>query len=202
MALKLKAMKSAGVQCSTNPDMFAKLDATQATDLLTEIKVDPVKYMVWKKVQIEVNNKTKEKMKTVNVTGAKKEFIKVVKQEIMEFKGHVERVKNQCYQVKRLKEILPNNNAIVQMNLAEDYKCQSQDKIQSAYWNTNQVTIHPAVVYHKDDDNLKYISFAFVSDEPRHNASTDYAILKKLIPEIKIIIPDLKMVHYWADSPT
>ena len=42
----------------------------------------------------------------------------------------------------------------------------------------------------------------FVSDESGHNASTVYAILKKLIPEIKIIIPDLKMVHYWTDSPT
>ena len=46
MVLKLEAMKSAGVQCSTNPDTSATLDATQATDLLTEIKVDPVRYMV------------------------------------------------------------------------------------------------------------------------------------------------------------
>ena len=188
MALKLKAMKSAGVQCFTNPDTFAQLDATQATDLLTEIKVDPVRYMVWKKVQIEVNNKTKEKMKIVNVSAAKEEFIKVVKEEIMEFKDHIERVKNQYNQVKRLKEILPNNNVLVQMDFEEDYKCQSQDEIQSAYWNTTQVTIHPAVVYYKDDDNLKHKSFVFVSDEPGHNASTVYAILKKLIPEIKIII--------------
>ena len=92
MALKLKAMKSAGVQYSTNPDTFAKLDATQATDLLTEIKVDPVKYMVWKKVQIEVNNKTKERMKIVNVSAAKEEFIKVVKEEIMESKDHIKSI--------------------------------------------------------------------------------------------------------------
>ena len=96
------------------------LDATQATDLLTEIKVDPVRYMVWKKVQIEVNNKTKKKMKIVNVSAAKEEFIKVVKEEIMEFKDHVERVKNQCNQVKRLKEILPNNSVMVQMDFTED----------------------------------------------------------------------------------
>ena len=40
-----------------------------------------------------MNNKTKEKMKTVNVSAAKEEFIKVAKEEIMEFKDHVERVK-------------------------------------------------------------------------------------------------------------
>ena len=98
-------MKSVGVQCSTNPDTFAKLDATQARDVLTEIKVDLVRYMVWKKVQIEVNNKTKEKMKIVNVSAAKEEFIKMVKEEIMAFKDHVERVKYQYNQVKRPKEI-------------------------------------------------------------------------------------------------
>ena len=158
--------------------------------------------MVWKKVQIEVNNKTKEKMKIVNVSAAKEEFIKVVKEEIMEFKDHIERAKSQYNHMKRLKEILPNNNVLVQMGFADNYKCQSQDEIQSPYWNTTQVTIHPAVVYYKDDDNLKHKSFVFVSDEPGHDASTVYAILKKLIPEIKIIIPDLKMVHYWSNSPT
>ena len=122
------ALKSADVQCSTNPDTFAKLDATQTTDLLTEIKVDPVRYMVWKKVQIEVNNKTKEKMKILNVSAAKEEFIKVVKEEIMEFKDHVERVKNQYNQVKRLKEILPNNNVLVQMDFVEDYNVNPRTK--------------------------------------------------------------------------
>ena len=74
--------------------------------------------------------------------------------------------------MKRLKEILPNNNVLVQMDFAEDYKCQSQDEIQSAYWNTTQVTIHPTIVYYKDDDNLKHKSFVFVFDETGHNAST------------------------------
>ena len=69
--------------------------------------------MVWKKVQIEENNKRKDKMKIVNVRAAKEEFIKVIKEEIMEFKNRVERVKNQYNQVKRLKEILPNNNVMV-----------------------------------------------------------------------------------------
>ena len=74
--------------------------------------------MVWKKVQIEVNNKTKEKMKIENVSAAKEEFIKVVKEEIIEFKDHVERVKNRYNQVKRLEEILTNNNVMVQMDFA------------------------------------------------------------------------------------
>ena len=125
-----------------------------------------------------------------------------MKEEIVEFKDHVERVKNQYNQFKQLKEILPSNHAMVQMDFAEDYKCQSQDEIQSAYWNATQVTLYPTVVYYKEENTLERKSFIFVSNEPAHNASTVFAILRKLVPEIKKIVPNLDMVHYWTDSPT
>ena len=201
MALKLKAVKSAGVQVSTDPDTFVCLDTPDAVGLLQDIKNEHLTYMVWKKVPVEINGKTKEKMKIVKVKKTKEDFLALMKEEIVEFKDHVERVKNQYNQVKQLKEILPSNHAMVQMDFAEDYKCQSQDEIQSAYWNATQVTLHPTVVYYKEENTLEHKSFVFVSDEPAHNASTVFAILKKLVPEIKKIVPNLDMVHYWTDSP-
>ena len=179
MALKLKAVKSAGVQVqvSTNPDTFVRLDTPDAIGLLQDIKNEYLTYMVWKKVPVEINGKTKEKMKIVNVKTTKEDFLALMKEVIVEFKDHVERVKNQYNQVKQLKEILPSNHAMVQMDFAEDYKCQSQDEIQSAYWNATQVTLHPTVVYHKEKNTLEHKSFVFVSDEPAHNASTVFAIL-------------------------
>ena len=202
MALKLKAVKSAGVQVSTNPDTFVRLDTPDAIGLLQDIKNEHLTYMVWKKVPVEINGKTKEKMKIINVKTTKEDFLALMKEEIVEFMDHVERVKNQYNQVKQLKEILPSNQAMVQMDFAEDYKCQSQDEIQSAHWNATQVTLHPTVVYYKEENTLEHKSFVFVSDEPAHNASTVFAILKKLVPEIKNIVPNLDMVHYRTDSPT
>ena len=134
---------------------------------------------------VEINGKIKEKMKIVNVKTIKEDFLVLTKEEIVEFKDHVEGVKNQYNQVKQLKEILPSNQAMVQMDFAEDYKCQSQDEIQSAYWNATQVTLHPTVVYYKEENTLKHKSFVFVFDKPAHNASTVFAILKQLVPESK-----------------
>lgn len=43
-------------------------------------------------------------------------------------------------------------------------------------------------------------NFIFVSD---HNAIAVFTnFLKKLVPEMKKILPDLKVVHYWSDSPS
>ena len=178
------------------------MDTPDAIGLLQDIKNEHLAYMVWKKVPVEINSKTKEKMKIVNVKTTKEDFLALMKEEIVEFKDHAGRVKNQYNQVKQLKEILPSNHAMVQMDFAEDYKCQSQDEIQSAYRNATQVTLHPTVVYYKEENTLEHKSFVFVSDEPAHNASTVFTILKKFVPEIKKIVPNLDMVHYWTDSPT
>ncbi|KAH3848809.1 hypothetical protein DPMN_091192 [Dreissena polymorpha] len=59
------------------------------------------------------------------------------------------------------------------------------------------------VAYWKNaDDELVHKSFVTVSDEASHKASTVLAFIDDLIPELKLIDPQLKMVHYWSDSPS
>ena len=90
------------------------------------------------------------------------------------------------------------------MDFAEDYRCRYQNEIQSAYWSSTQVTIHPMVIYFKQPGAQKscHQSFMFVSNEPHHDANFVFTLIGKLIPLLKEIVPDLKMVHYWTDSPT
>ena len=45
-------------------------------------------------------------------------------------------------------------------------------------------------------------SFVFVSDELSHNSTVVLAILEKLTTEMKSVVPDMKFIHYWTDSPT
>ena len=35
------------------------------------------------------------------------------------------------------------------MDFAEDYRCRSQNEIQSTKWSPTQVTTHPIVMYYK-----------------------------------------------------
>ena len=64
---------------------------------------------------------------------AKNSFETGFKQDIEKFEGLVERIKNQYNQLKKPKERLPNNHAIVQMDFAENYNCQSSEEPQSAH---------------------------------------------------------------------
>ena len=65
------------------------------------------------------------------------------------------------------------------------------------------VTLHPAVAYYRSADGLlSHKSKVFVSDELGHNSATVYAFLKELISNLKTMLPNLKHIHYYTNSPT
>ena len=200
MALKLRWLKSLGVKVHTSPDAFMKnVQQDSIDDLLTQCTTEKVKYSQWKRVEVE----GKKKMKVVDVEVPRQEFCNIFKEEMKNFREHAERVKVHYHQIKELKQNLPEGHMIVQMDFAENYACQSVEEVQSAYWNSTQVTLHPAVFYYKNNNNdLCHKSTVVVSDELGHNSATVYAIIRKLIPEMKAILPSLKYVHYVTDSPT
>ena len=64
------------------------------------------------------------------------------------------------------------------------------------------VTLHPAVTYFRQARKVKVKSFVFVSNEIRHDAKFIFALLKKLIPHVKLLVPNAKHCHFFSDSPT
>ena len=140
-------------------------------------------------------------MKVVSKTKTKLDFETCFKKEILAFREHVKRIKNQFAVQRNLKENLPANHIYIHMDFAEDYRCRSQEEIQSAYWSQTQVTIHPVVAYFKKDDKLCHQSYVFISDEPRHDAKFVFALLRSLVPQLIELIPTLEYSHYWTDSP-
>lgn len=200
VALKLRCLKAMGIKVHTSPDAFMKHDENNSIDDELQSKCEPkVKYSQWKRVDVE----GKKKMRIVQIEVDKADFIKIFKKEITEFEAHAERVKAQYGQLKELKSNLPEGHMIVQMDFAENYTCQSVEEVQSAWWNGTMVTLHPAVAYFNDENgSLIHQSTVFISDELAHNSSTVYAILRKLVPELKSIVPEVKYIHYFTDSPT
>ena len=202
MSLKLRGIKACGIKVTTNPDTFIKENSTDGQGLHDIVSALPatVKYSQWKRVE---DADGKKKMKIVSFEVRKKEFATTLREDIQKFSEHVARVKTQYDQLKKLKDRLPENHAIVQMDFAENYTCQSNEEVQSAYWNASMVTLHPAVAYMQSTDGkMEHNSRVFVSDELGHNAGTVFAILKKLLSEMKLASPNLTHVHYYTDSPT
>ena len=124
--------------------------------------------------------------------------------EVHSFRSHVNRVYKQFKQQNNLKENLPDNHVYIHMDFAEDYRCRSQNEIQSVYWSPTQVTIYPVVMYYKNrrEKENSHQSFVFVSSESHHDATFIYILINKVISLLKEIVPNLEMIHYWTDSPT
>ena len=108
-------------------------------------------------------------------------FISILQAQVRDFQEHVSRVRLQYQALHNLKENLPTGNAIVQMDFAENVSCCSADKVQSVFWNSSAVTLHPVVVYFKNENTeLEHKIYIFVSDDLGHNIGSVYAILQKL----------------------
>jgi hypothetical protein len=117
------------------------------------------------------------------------------------FLKHMERIAKQYTAISDLKNSFPIGHAVVQMDFAENFQCQTMDEIQSAYWNATSVTLHPVVAYYRETDggDLLHHNMVYTSDLNNHNSTAVLAILRSLVPQLKKI-PGENMIHYWTDS--
>lgn len=107
---------------------------------------------------------------------------------------------------------LPVNWVVLNLDFAENYSCENQNEIQSAYWGHNQVTIHPIVTYYNFPKCTIYTQevLIFVSDDLTHDSHAVAAFLKTanqhlrergLNIEREIIFSDGCAGQYKSDTP-
>lgn len=193
---KLKMLKKEGIEVSTNPEEYVRKNVAVDTSKLPEVT-----FSLWKRVQLENG---KKKMKIVQETMKSVDFSKIWEKEENEFKEHVFKIKTQYSQLRQLKENLPEKEILLHMDFAENYSCKTADEIQSAYWNQSQVTLHPIVVYFKDQTTKKlaHRSYVAISDCMQHSSSTVLAILDTFYGLNLDECAGVEHVHDWTDSPT
>jgi hypothetical protein len=119
------------------------------------------------------------------------------------FREHVQRMTSQYNAIRQLRENLPKNQVTAQMDFAENYSCGHLEEEQSAYFEKTQITVHPVVVHLDNEEGERcHKSYVMVTNERSHNAIAVLSFMKKLIVELKLLLPDLEMIHYLTDSPT
>ena len=74
--------------------------------------------------------------------------------------------------------------------------------MQSLHWNNGQYSIHPVVMYYRDNETnkLKEQSFGFVSAELKHDAVFVNEVIKKVCKHIKTSYPNIKHLKYFSDG--
>ena len=60
---------------------------------------------------------------------------------------------------KELKNNLEENTAIILVDFAENYSFVVQDAVQGFHWNNSQATLHPVVIYYKQNGKHFYMIF-------------------------------------------
>ena len=201
MAMILRAMKSASINVTANPEQATRdISLTQMGHLLDNLDDDDhIQYQEWKRTEMPDG---KKRMKVVQTSVNAKEFKEKVMSQYEKFICHCERIRVQFQGLKDLKANLPENHVLVQMDFAENFTAHCADEIQSAYWNQTGISLHPVVIYFKQGQDLTHNSFVFVSAELSHNSAAVYCIMKQLASEIKQMVPLVSKVHYWTDGPT
>lgn len=201
-ALKLRCLKNYKVSTVTSPDKFMDTYNTEEklSTLLQGINMTTIRYQEWKRKKMSDG---KERMRVVDLELPRGEFIEVMTKTYKDFASHIHKVIEQYKGLKHMKERLPVNHVLIQMDFSENYTCQSLEEIQSAYWNATAITLHPTVIYRKDENGkLFHDSIVFVSEVLQHNASMVLAIIKKVVEHVKKSDSNVKGMHFWTDSPT
>ncbi|ESO09020.1 hypothetical protein HELRODRAFT_168952 [Helobdella robusta] len=101
-------------------------------------------------------------------------FIERFSQKLDELSSHHYISKEQLKYLSDSKENLKNSECIALMDFAENYSVIIQDAIQSQHWSNTQVTLHPIVLYYRDDENLSVKSVCMISDCLDHNVFAVY----------------------------
>ena len=110
--------------------------------------------------------------------------------------------KAQAANLRQLKETLPTDSAVVLLDFAENYSFVCQDAVQSFHWDTAQATLHPFVIYHREneDGDLKCFNLCVISDDKKHNAFTVHYFIKLMMKQLKELKPNLRKVYYYSDG--
>lgn len=87
------------------------------------------------------------------------------------------------------------SECVLQIDFAENFKCESQDEVQQAHYNQKQISIFTTAVHHAQSTHCKVIA----SDNTHHGKETLVAYLYTIFKELS---PLIKTVNVWSDGPS
>ena len=109
--------------------------------------------------------------------------------------------KAQAKYLNEKKENLGQNEVLVLGDFAENYQYLIQDEIQSYHWSKEYCTLHPVVVYYRNNDGvLNHLSLCFISDDNTHDTAFVYQVQKMMIDHIHTVLPHVTKILYFSDG--
>jgi len=190
-------------KCQKCPNWFETMKDTSLN--LEEVVVQ---WGQWERVsQTEKgkDGKTKaKKMVRILKEGTLEEALQDLESKIPFFLEHVFIQRKQSSYFEECKTQLKSNEAVVQVDFAENYSCQYQDEIQAAHWCQEQVTLFTVAIWAKDpNDETICSTHVIVSDDHSHEKRSIAVFIDKVVNElISDKFPNVQQVHIFSDGPS
>jgi oligoribonuclease NrnB/cAMP/cGMP phosphodiesterase (DHH superfamily) len=93
------------------------------------------------------------------------------------------------------------------MDFSENYGCLFQSEVQSGFFDRNQVTIHPMIIYYKtkeEEENKETLvkrAIVGISEDNKHDADAVLEFEKQALNIVsKDIRIQIKEIHQWTDG--
>lgn len=128
------------------------------------------------------------------------EFIGKLSGQIRKLTKHHFIAKCQSNYIKDLKNNIQESEGIIIGDFSENYSFVVQDASQAFHWTRNQATIHPFILYYKENTNLCHNTFCFISNCLEHKTTLVYVFQKALMTEINKLFPNIRKIHYFTDG--
>ena len=141
-----------------------------------------------------------DRTKLVKQSMGVNEYIDLLIEALDALTPHSYIAKCQAKYLKSRKEYLPEDSLIVLGDFAENYTFVVQDEVQSFHWSKQYCTLHPAVVYYKENGKLLQKSFCILSDDLEHDTSFVYEIQRELLKIVRDEMPFIHKVEYFSDG--
>ena len=99
-----------------------------------------------------------------------------------------------------MKNELKSDGIIFLGDFAENYAFVVQGEVQLFHWRNFQATLHPVVVYYKENEKLKHFSYCVISDDMEHDVAMVYQVQNEILKKVLADLPETKDVTYFSDG--
>ena len=128
------------------------------------------------------------------------QYISMIIEQLEKLSTHSYIAKSRSSYLKQLKDNLQESQVIILGDFAENYSFVVQDEVQGFHWNNLQCTLHPAVVYYKNEGELKSRSYCMISDDNRHDGGMVYQVQVEIMKDLKKRLPHVTFATYFSDG--
>lgn len=135
-------------------------------------------------------------------TDKKHEFLDSLSKDWPELLKHDFLAKSQAAYFTKKKESTDVGEFVVCLDFAENYTFHVQNAIQSYHWTNTQATLHPYVIYYRENQVKKHLNYVIISEKTTHDTSSVHLFNCKLVEYLKQKFSDnnVKKLYYFSDG--